>query len=54
MAGIIATVVGVIVAIIFVKVSWYASLIPAGLTYYVLMKVPSIAKTFSKGSVFEK
>lgn len=54
LAGLIATAVGVIVAIIFVKVSWYASLLPAGLTYYLLMKVPAIAKDFRKGTVFEK
>ena len=33
-----ATVLGVIVALSFSAVSWYASLIPAGLSYYLLMK----------------
>ncbi|WP_022963455.1 NCS1 family transporter [Halopseudomonas pelagia] len=37
-AALIATVVGVVVALTFSSVSWYASLIPAGVTYYLLMK----------------
>ncbi|PCC99946.1 NCS1 family transporter [Halopseudomonas pelagia] len=37
-AALIATVVGVIVALTFSSVSWYASLIPAGLVYFLLMK----------------
>lgn len=44
-AGFIAAFVGVVVALIFSSISWYASLIPAGLTYYVLMKtLPSAAR----------
>ena len=44
-AGFIAAFVGVVVALIFSSVSWYASLIPAGLTYYVLMNtLPSAAR----------
>ena len=38
MAALIATAVGIVAALIFSSVSWYASLIPAGLTYYLLMK----------------
>jgi nucleobase:cation symporter-1, NCS1 family len=34
----IAAAVGVVVALTFSAVSWYASLVPAGLTYYLLMK----------------
>ena len=45
-AGMIAALVGVIVALIFSKVSWYASLVPAGLTYYLLMKNLPSAKRF--------
>ncbi|MBQ0777063.1 MAG: NCS1 family transporter [Pseudomonas sp.] len=37
-AALLATVVGVVVALTFSAVSWYASLIPAGVTYYLLMK----------------
>ncbi len=44
-AGFIAAFVGVVVALIFSSVSWYASLIPAGLTYYVLINtLPSAAR----------
>ena len=45
-AAIIATVAGVVVALIFNKISWYASLIPAGLTYYILMKSMPSARRF--------
>nr|WP_297457750.1 NCS1 family transporter [uncultured Halomonas sp.] len=37
-AAFIATAVGIVVAFFFSAVSWYASLIPAGLTYYLLMR----------------
>lgn len=37
-AALIATLVGIVAALTFSAVSWYASLIPAGLTYYFLMK----------------
>ena len=37
-AALIATAVGAVVALTFSSVSWYASLIPAGLTYFLLMK----------------
>ncbi|SDL55663.1 nucleobase:cation symporter-1, NCS1 family [Modicisalibacter muralis] len=37
-AALIATAVGIVVALFFSAVSWYASLIPAGLTYYLLMR----------------
>ena len=36
-AGIVATAVGAIVALSFPAVSWYASLVPAGLAYWLLM-----------------
>ncbi|WP_146803091.1 NCS1 family transporter [Bisbaumannia pacifica] len=36
-AALIATVVGIVAALSFSSVSWYASLIPAGATYYLLM-----------------
>lgn len=37
-AALIATAVGIVAALSFSTVSWYASLIPAGVTYYLLMK----------------
>lgn len=37
-AAVIATGVGIVAALSFSAVSWYASLIPAGLAYYLLMK----------------
>ena len=52
-AGVIAIVIGAIVAYIFLSVSWYASLIPAGLSYYLLMKYLPAAAPFRKGTIFE-
>jgi len=37
-AALVAVFVGVVVAFTFSQVSWYASLVPAGLTYYLLMR----------------
>ena len=45
-AGIIAAVVGAAVALSFPAVSWYASLIPAGLTYWLLMNNWSACERF--------
>lgn len=45
-AAIIATAVGIVFALIFSRISWYASLIPAGVTYYVLMKSMPSARRF--------
>jgi NCS1 family nucleobase:cation symporter-1 len=52
-AGVIAIVVGSIVSLFFVEVSWYASLLPTGLTYYFLMKNMKNASKFRKGTIFE-
>lgn len=38
---------GVVVALIFSGVSWYASLLPAGLTYWLLMRVMPSARRFA-------
>jgi nucleobase:cation symporter-1, NCS1 family len=38
LGALIATAVGIVAALTFSAVSWYASLIPAGLTYFLLMK----------------
>ena len=48
-AGMIAVAVGVVAAFTFVSVSWYASLIPAGATYYLLMKYMPSAQRFRTG-----
>ncbi|MDQ1901606.1 NCS1 family transporter [Paracoccus sp. WLY502] len=45
-AAFIATAVGIVFALIFSGISWYASLIPAGVTYYVLMKTLPSARRF--------
>ena len=48
MAAVIAMAVGIIVALIFSSVSWYASLIPAGAIYWILMlKMPSAQRFMS-------
>ncbi|WP_148252441.1 NCS1 family transporter [Aidingimonas lacisalsi] len=46
-AALIATAVGVLVAFTISTISWYASLIPAGLTYYVLMRYWSPCQRFT-------
>lgn len=45
-AALIATVAGMVFALIFSGISWYASLIPAGLTYYLLMRHLPAARRF--------
>lgn len=49
MAAVIAMAVGVVAALIFSGISWYASLLPAGITYYLLMKNLPSAKRFLDG-----
>ena len=46
-AAVIATVIGVGFALFFSGVSWYASLIPAGVSYYLLMKTLPSARRFA-------
>lgn len=46
MAAVIAMVVGIVVALIFSGISWYASLIPTGLVYWILMLKLPAAKRF--------
>lgn len=43
-AGVIASLVGALAAFIFVDVSWYAGLIPAGVTYYYLIQRPEFSR----------
>ena len=46
MAAVIAMIVGVIVALMFSNISWYASLIPAGVVYWILMQKLPAAQRF--------
>jgi len=46
MAAVIAMVIGIVVALIFTSISWYASLIPAGAVYWILMKKMPAAQRF--------
>jgi NCS1 family nucleobase:cation symporter-1 len=48
-AGMAAVAVGAVVALSFSAVSWYASLLPAGLTYYFLMKHWAPCRRFLDG-----
>jgi len=48
-AALIATVIGVISALTFSGVSWYASLVPAGLSYYLLMRWLPASRRFLDG-----
>jgi len=52
-SAIIAIIIGAIVALIEVRLSWYSSLIPAGLSYYLLMKHMSSSKRFLVGTDME-
>jgi len=53
-AGIIAIIFGSICSLFIMDLSWYVSLIPTGLCYYLLMKsIPQVAK-FRKGTIFDK
>lgn len=46
-AAIVAMAIGVVVALIFSGISWYASLIPAGLAYWLLMRTMPGARRFA-------
>lgn len=48
-AALLAVVAGVVVAFTFSSVSWYASLLPAGLTYYLLMRHWPQCRRFAPG-----
>lgn len=52
-AAVIAIIVGAIAALIEVRLSWYSSLIPAGLTYYLLMKYMKSSSRFLVGTEME-
>lgn len=50
--AVIAIVVGSICSLFIMELSWYVSLIPTGVVYYLLMKFKG-AKGFRKGTIFE-
>lgn len=53
-AGIVAMIVGALFGMIEVQLSWYISLIPAGLTYYLLMKYWVVNRQYLDSSAWEK
>ena len=52
-AAVIAIVVGSICSLFIMQFSWYVSLIPTGVVYYVLMKTMKSSAGFRKGTIFE-
>lgn len=52
-AGVIAIIIGSVVSLFFVQISWYVSLLPTGLAYYFLMKNMKQAAPFRQGTIFE-
>ncbi len=53
-AAIIAILIGSLCSLAIVDLSWYVSLIPTGVVYYILMKVMKSAKPFRTGTVLEE
>ena len=53
-AAIIAIIVGAIASLFVMDLSWYVSLIPTGVVYYILMKVMKSAAPFRTGTIFEE
>ena len=53
-AAVIAIVVGAACSLIIMQLSWYVSLIPTGVVYYVLMKVLPSSRSFRKGTIFDE
>ncbi|AHG75817.1 Permease for cytosine/purines, uracil, thiamine, allantoin [Mannheimia varigena USDA-ARS-USMARC-1296] len=52
-AAIIAIAIGSLCSLIVVDLSWYVSLIPSGLSYYILMKSLKSSESFHKGTILE-
>ena len=52
-AGIIAIIVGALAAVAIVEIGWFAGLLPAGITYFLLMTKTSLGKRFCKGTKYE-
>ena len=53
-AAIIATVVGVVIGLINVDISFFTATIPTGLVYYFCMKYMPICEKFRKGTILDK
>ena len=53
-AAVIAIIFGSICSLIQVQLSWYISLIPSGVAYYLLMKYMKSSKAFRTGTIFEE
>ena len=54
MAAIIATVIGAVIGLLNVDLSFFTATIPTGIIYYVLMKYMKSAENFRKGTTLEK
>lgn len=52
-AAVIAIAVGAVAALLEVRLSWYSSLVPAGLAYYLLMKYMPSSRRFLAGATLE-
>jgi NCS1 family nucleobase:cation symporter-1 len=53
-AAVIAIIIGSVCSLLVVSLSWYVSLIPTAIAYYLLMKYMPGASRFCKGTIFEK
>ncbi len=53
-AAVIAILFGSVCSLFVVDISWYVSLIPTGLAYYLLMKYMKSSRSFCKGTIFSK
>ena len=53
LTGVIALLIGPVLSLFFVTISWYVSLIPTALSYYLLMKYMKVAEPFRTGTIFE-
>ncbi len=53
-AAVIAIIFGSLCSLLVMQLSWYVSLIPTGVAYYLLMKMMPQAKPFCKGTIFER
>ena len=54
MAAIIAIIVGSICSLFIIQLSWYVSLIPTAVVYYLCMKYMKSCEKFRKGTILEK
>ncbi len=52
-AAVLAIIVGSLCSLLVMQMSWYVSLIPTGLVYYILMKMLPSSKPFRTGTIFE-